>query len=144
MRKSLYCGICRIRLSAPLTLVSGKDPRVPQPVFEDRKPIVPPGIGYKSWEATPWIHGELAEPLSFVPQYWLNPSDLTDAVQRSKDRARLAGCCGIAGIGGPNQLCRCRSEIGTLQDDCMMPKVFIPQPDATIWSEGSSDYLDDP
>lgn len=144
MRKSLYCNTCRVRLTTPLTIVSGKDPQVAKPMIAYREPVVPQGMGYKAWEATPWLYREPGEPLSFVPQYWLNPADLTDAVQFPKDGAGLEGCCGIGGIGGPNQLCQCKSKIGTLQDDCTTPKVFIPEPDATVWAEGDSDYLDYP
>jgi len=141
MRKSLYCSTCGARLTAPLTILSGKDPKVAKPLIEDRKPIVPRGTGYKAWEATPWLYRAPGETLSFVPQYWLNPADLTDAVQFPKNGAGLDGCCGIIGLGGPNQLCRCKSAIGTLQDDCMTPKVFIPEPTATVWAEGASDHL---
>ncbi|BBB07043.1 hypothetical protein SPYCW_0059 [Sphingopyxis sp. EG6] len=140
MRKSLYCSICGARLTTPLTIVSGKNPKVVKPLIEVRKPIVSQGTAYKAWEATPWLYRAPGESLSFVPQYWLNPTDLTDSVQFPKNGAGLGGCCGIAGIGGPNQLCRCKCPIGTLQDDCMTPKVFIPEPDATVWVEGNEDY----
>lgn len=103
---------------------------------------MPRGTGFKAWEATPWLYRDPGEPLSFVPQYWLNPEDLTDAVRLSRNSSRISGCCGIAGINGPNQLCQCKREIGTIQDDCMMPRVFIPEPDATIWADGDSEYLD--
>ncbi|WP_332819764.1 hypothetical protein [Sphingopyxis sp.] len=144
MRKSLYCNRCRVRLTALLAIVSGKDPKVPEPLIEDRKPIVSRGVGFKAWKATPWIYREPGEPLAFVPQYWLNPLDLTDAVQLSRDTSRTIGCCGISGINGPNQLCRCKQEIGTLQDDCMTPCVFIPEPEATFWADCDSEYLDNP
>lgn len=144
MRKSLYCKTCHLRLSAPLEIVSSKDPAVTAPVIEDRKPLVPRGTAVKSWQAVPWIYRERGEPLSFVPQYWLHPYDLTDGVKLSRNLSRTIGCCGIGGFNGPNQLCHCKSEIGTLQDDCMTPKVFIPEPEATEWAEGDDNHLEHP
>jgi hypothetical protein len=144
MRKSLYCKACRIRLTAPLAIRSGKDPAVRMPEIVDREPIVAPGIAFKAWTAVPWVYREPGEPLNFVPQYWLNPADLTDVVTILRGRGRSHGCCGITGFDGPNQLCRCKAEIGTLQDDCMTPKVFIPEPDATEWVEGDGDYWNYP
>lgn len=140
MAKSLYCNRCRVRLTAPLTIRSGKDPAVAAPDVRDKAPLVPPGIGFKSWEPQRWTWTEPGHPLHFVPQYWLNPEDLTDAVRDTGNLARLGGCCGPTGMNGPNQICRCKAEIGTLQHDCITPHVFIPEPATTMWQDGSEDY----
>jgi hypothetical protein len=135
MRKSLHCAACGTQLSAPLEILSGKDPAVPEPDFEDGKPLTARGIGFKSYEPTP-VFGDGVQ-LRFTPQYWLNPEDLTGAVRLTRNRKRLGGCCGLAGIDGPNQLCRCGAEIGTLRTDCWSPRLFIPEPTKTIWTDES-------
>lgn len=131
MRKSLHCAACGARLSAPLEILSGKDPAVPEPDFENGKPLTARGIGFKSYEPTP-VFGDCVQP-GFTPQYWLNPEDLTAAVRLTRNRNRLGGCCGLAGIDGPNQMCRCGAEIGTLRTDCWSPRLFIPEPTKTTW-----------
>lgn len=142
MKKSLYCNRCHVRLSAPLTIVSGKDPAVTKPEVRNQQPLVERGIGFKSWEPQRWIYTEPGHPLHFAPQYWLNPEDLTDAIRDSPDRSRIGGCCGEAGISGPNKICRCKAEVGTLQTDCFTPRVFIPESSTTSWHEGDDDYWD--
>lgn len=88
---------------------------------------------YKSYSPILRSYGSEPAPLDFVPQFWLHPDDLLPTVRPTKDVHRLGGCCGIAGQSGPNQLCGCGAEIGTLQDDCFTPRIFIPEPDATRW-----------
>lgn len=53
MRKSLHCAACGAQLSAPLEILSGKDPAVPELALEDRKPLTARGIGFKSPSSTP-------------------------------------------------------------------------------------------
>ena len=131
--KILFCAACGEVLSAPLIIHSGKDPSVDPPVFVDRQPVVDRGNAFKSYEPLVRSYGGDRAPLEFVPQHWLNPDDLTEAVRMTKQVDRLGGCCGIAGHSGPNQLCRCGASIGTLQDDCFTSRIFIPEPDATRW-----------
>jgi hypothetical protein len=42
-----------------------------------------------------------------------------------KDPKRLAGCCGMDGCDGPNQLCACGAEVATEKSDCWMPHALI-------------------
>jgi len=133
--KVLTCNICEARLTIPLELRSGKDPSVAQPTRVDRLPLTESGVVFKaddpierSWSSEP-------SALEFTPQYWVNPADLTEAVRMTKNVRRLAGCCGLAGLDGPNQICGCGTEIGTLRTDCCTPKVFIPVPQTTSWIE---------
>ncbi len=133
MRKSLHCAACGVQLTAPLQMLSGKDPAVPAPSFEDGKPLTARGIGFKSYKPILWGTSGDRPPLDFTPQYWLNPEDLTAAVRLTRNRKRLSGCCGLAGTDGPNQLCRCGAEIGTLRTDCWTPCMFIPEPTKTTW-----------
>jgi hypothetical protein len=135
MKKALFCTACGAQLSAALAIHSGKNPKVAKPEWIDRQPLTPPGEVFKSYE--PIERSYAAEPalLEFVPQYWVNPADLGDAVRVTKLSDRLAGCCGESGGNGPNRLCRCGAEIGTLRDDCWTPQVFIPDPGATEWRE---------
>jgi hypothetical protein len=132
MRQSLYCTICGARLSARLELLSTEEQA---PVFEDRKPLTIPGVGFKSYG--PMVAG--CEHLGFLPQYWLNPDDLTPAVRQTDKSDRLSGCCGLAGCDGPNQLCQCGAEVGTLQSDCWTSLVFIAEPASTTWIDEADD-----
>lgn len=135
MRKTLHCVACDAPLSLALDIRSGKDPSVSEPVHDDGKPLTEAGVAFKAWEPIERTLGGGRGLLEFTPQYWLNPADLIEAVRLTGDQRRLGGCCGLAGTDGPNQLCRCGAEIGTLRTDCWTPLVFIPQPDATSWEE---------
>ena len=135
MKQILRCVACEAALTVPLTIVSGKAPGVVRPEHEDRKPLTVAGVGFKSWEAIEHSPDDTPALLEFIPQFWLNPDDLTDAVRDTRNERRLGGCCGIAGCDGPNQICRCGADIGTLRTDCWTPRVFIPVPEATEWNE---------
>lgn len=135
MRKVLTCTACGARLSEPLVIASGKDPSVSQPEYKDGEPLTARGIAFKSYEPIERSYGAEPALLEFAPQHWLNPDDLNEAVRLTGDDRRLNGCCGIAGLDGPNQLCRCGAEVGTVRTDCWTPLVFIPVPDATLWLE---------
>ena len=135
MKHILRCVACEAALTVPLTIVSGKAPGVVRPEHEDRKPLTVAGVGFKSWEAIEHSPDDTPALLEFIPQFWLNPDDLTDAVRDTRNEPRLGGCCGIAGCDGPNQICRCGADIGTLRTDCWTPRVFIPVPEATEWNE---------
>ncbi|MGY4395622.1 hypothetical protein ACVWZA_000783 [Sphingomonas sp. UYAg733] len=135
MNKTLHCTACGAQLTTSLTILSRKDPAVTQPIFEDGKPLSEPGSCFKSYEPIERSLSGDPVPLDFIPQYWLNPDDLTKAVKMTADGRRLNGCCGPAGSNGPNQKCQCGAEVGTLQADCWTSRVFIPQPDTTLWTE---------
>ncbi|HYW16945.1 MAG TPA: hypothetical protein VE891_12440 [Allosphingosinicella sp.] len=142
--KSLYCNRCRFRLSAPLTLVSGKDPAVEAPHVRVGKALIERGIAYKSWKLMPWFYISKGHPLDFVPQMWMNPDDLEDRVSDTPNSNLLGGCSGPTGMDGPNKVCECKAHVGTLQADCSTPIVFISDPATTIWREGSADFWDYP
>lgn len=135
MKKSLHCRACGARLTAALAILSGKDPSVTAPEIKDRQPITEAGTAFKSYEPMVRSFSDEPAPFEFVPQVWINPDDLTDAVRLTKKHRRLSGCCGISGSNGPNQLCVCGAEIGTLRTDCSTPLVFVAEPDATEWIE---------
>jgi hypothetical protein len=140
MKKALFCTGCGAQLTGALSISSGKDPKVPALEPRDRQPLTPRGRAYKSYQPMLRTYSGEPGPLEFVPQYWLNPGDLGGNVKRTKRLERLQGCCGEAGIYGPNRLCRCGAEIGTLRDDCWTPHVFIPEPGATEWREMNQDF----
>lgn len=133
--KMLTCRNCGAELTLPLLILSGKDPSVPPPVFSERQPLTERGVALKSYMPLTRSYADTPAPLEFVPQIWINPDDLTKAVRRTKNRRRLGGCCGMAGNNGPNQVCTCGAEIGTLQADCWTPLVFVAEPDTTLWIE---------
>jgi hypothetical protein len=133
MRRALVCGKCGEALSRPLTIWSTKDPAVPPPVHRDGGPLTEAGVAYKSWQAQQWAGDGERVRLDFTPQYWINPIDLAKSLKAVTDVQRLGGCCGLAGMNGPNQRCACGAEVGTLRSDCWTDHVFIPEPDATEW-----------
>ena len=137
--KALFCTACGAQLTEALAIRSGKDPKVARPEPSVGQPLTPRGKAYKSYEPIERSYAEAPAPLEFVPQYWLNPGDLGDPVRMTKRRDRLGGCCGVAGTNGPNQLCSCGAEVGTLRADCWAPHVFIPEPGATEWREMMQD-----
>ncbi|RYG27214.1 MAG: hypothetical protein EON93_20955, partial [Burkholderiales bacterium] len=96
MRKTLHCAACDAPLTRALTIRSGKDPAVSEPVHEDGRPLTEPGEAFKAWEPIERSYGDSPAPLEFTPQYWLNPEDLTEAVRLTRDHRRLSGCCGLA------------------------------------------------
>ena len=140
--KALYCNRCRIRLTRQLTIRSGKDPGVTPPELKDQQPAVEPGVAFKSWEPWQRSYESTPAPLEFAPQYWLNPEDLCGTVTSLE--SRMNGCCGPSGLDGPNQICRCKAEVGTFMNDCFTPRMFIPHPETTTWVEGAGDHWDYP
>ena len=132
---ALFCNACGAQLTEPLTLRSGKDPSVPPPKVEAELSLSARGEVHKSYEPIERSYGSEPAALEFTPQYWVNPDDLTDRVLLTKRKKRLGGCCGLAGTDGPNQICRCGAEVGTLKTDCWTPHVFIPVPGNTDWEK---------
>lgn len=109
--------------------------------IEHGRPIVQPGLVVRSSKPVPWISTSSAVLLS-VPQDWLNPDDVAIGVQEPDDGSGMSGCCGPTGLSGPNQQCRCcKAFVGVLQDDCITPRVFIPDPEKTRWARDDADHL---
>jgi hypothetical protein len=139
MAKALFCKECGARLSERVTIRSGKDPAAPKLQYADKEPLTERGIAYKSYEPQMRSGTSKPDPLEFVPQIWMNPGDLTAGVRDTKRSERLGGCCGLAGMGGPNQVCACGAEVGTLRSDCWTAHVFIPEPGTTEWAEAGDE-----
>jgi len=60
--------------------------------------------------------------------------NVDDVVQTRLTTAgkRLAGCCGLDGMDGPNLLCdQCGAEVAIKKTDCWMPHCVIFGPTAT-------------
>jgi hypothetical protein len=133
MQEALFCNACGAQLTEPLTIVSDKDPSIEAPRFEAGLTLAARGTAYASSEPIVRSRGDTPANLQFSPQHWIDPDDLTDRVSETRKRGRLNGCCGFDGLDGPNQVCRCGAEVGTLQSDCWTPLVFIPEPEATSW-----------
>ena len=130
--KALFCKVCGTQLTRALEIRSGKDPSVTAPELRDQEPIMPAGAAFKSYEPIVRSYSDTPARLEFAPQYWLNPEDLIPSTLLTKSR-RAGGCCGMSGIDGPNQACRCGAEAGTLRTDCWTPLMFIPEPETTEW-----------
>lgn len=135
MTKILCCTACEARLTPALTVMSSKAPGIVPPEQVRGKPLIAHGFAFKSWEPIEKSFADEPALLEFVPQHWLNPDDLAQTVGNTRKKDRLSGCCGIAGIGGPNQICGCGAEIGTLRTDCWTPHLFVPDPAHTNWIE---------
>lgn len=57
-------------------------------------------------------------------RYIINLADAMN-VRDHADTRRLAGCCGLDGCDGPNQVCACGVEVATAKSDCWMPHALI-------------------
>lgn len=142
MHKILHCAACQAALTVPLAILSGKDPAVSHPQLVDMQPCTARGEAFKSYKPIAKSYGsETGEPgvLDFVPQYWINPGDLTQAVQTIRRSARCEICFGESGAEGPNRTCRCGAKVGTLILDCWTAHMFIPRPEATFWEGAERD-----
>ena len=64
-------------------------------------------------------------------RFFVNIADVLD-LQDHADSRRLSGCCGPAGIDGPNQCCECGAAVATLMADCWMPHAVAFEPGRTF------------
>jgi hypothetical protein len=63
--------------------------------------------------------------------------DVAERLVKHADTKRWTGCCGSDGLNGPNLLCACGREVGTIKSDCWMPYAILLDPDAVqVASEG--------
>ena len=83
-----------------------------------------------------------------VPQgfYWIADDSNADAIighvlihlddrinmKDHPDYRRHNGCCGEDGCDGPNQICKCGSEVATVVSDCWTSYYVHFEPDHTI------------
>jgi hypothetical protein len=67
-----------------------------------------------------------------VPRIVIHPDDrLPDAVVSIPGHS--AGCCGLDGLDGPNQVCvRCRAVLGTARTDCWTEDAIWFLPEAVV------------
>jgi len=54
----------------------------------------------------------------------VNLADLV-GVERTQDKAKLNGCCGLDGLDGYNLVCSAGHWVGTEKSDCWMPHYAI-------------------
>lgn len=133
MKGVFHCRKCSTALTGEITVRSTKDPAVTRPPLRAGEPICETGTAFKSHKPLQWSHDPAnPAPLEFAPQFWANPMDFEAATKPTRDPARLSGCCGLDGCDGPNMLCRiCKTAVGTIQNDCWTPLIFVPEPDTT-------------
>jgi|SRR5215831_9113867 len=104
------CPLCRAVITRPLSPL-GPDQRL---CLEDGKAAVPEGFfGVKTGDQ--W---------SAEGSILVNLSDLVETHHHS-DLHRLAGCCGLDGMDGPNLVCVNGHEIGTEKSDGWMPHAAV-------------------
>lgn len=135
MKQELICRECTKALSVPLTRLEGRDVKHIRPPWTVGEPISEPGLALTlkiPFETIAQLSGSKAL-LNFTPCHILYPYDLTKYAKFRKRKNLLFGCCGIAGINGPNMICGCGSIIGTIKTDCFTPHVFIPNNETTKW-----------
>jgi hypothetical protein len=130
--KLLACAKCNEPISKLFSIQSSKDPSVAFPALHGGQTVTAQGLAFRSHKPIVQTFKSPKHPLEFSPQLWLNPLDILPIIVATKNLKRLNGCCGWDGMDGPNQVCQCGSEVGTLQNDCWTSHVFIAQPLATI------------
>ncbi len=103
-----HCPRCKAPITKPLSPLRSDQPLC----FEERKAAVPEGFfGVNTCDL--WS----AEGSILV--------NLADLVGTHHHPHRLAGCCGLDGLDGPNLLCVNGHEIGTEKSDCWMPHAAV-------------------
>jgi hypothetical protein len=121
MRRFVRCRSCRLPLSAVLDRdIGGADTN-----HADGTPFVPAGSLHLS-------DGEFFT--GTEGRYIINLADRRNLTVHT-DVKRVAGCCGLDGCDGPNQLCACGAEVATEKSDCWMPHAVIFEPDAVDLGE---------
>jgi hypothetical protein len=137
-RGALFCKSCGARLTAWLTPIRdpaelwrlgqfGQTQTVKQPVCP-----VPPGRALMvSSEVLSVLRADHGLDLT-EGGIWLHLSDLLAEVGYAA-RRRIAGCCGLDGMDGPNRACPCGAEVGTERSDCWTWHYFAAEPATTEW-----------
>ncbi|MFF9607408.1 hypothetical protein ACF1GY_34865 [Streptomyces sp. NPDC014684] len=118
------CSACQQRISPDLREVP-----MPPPVTEEASGhrFLPPLMPRGSYAVSP-----------HTGVFVLNPDDISK-VARHPDRGRLNGCCGLAGLDGPNLVCdACGTEVATQQSDCWSQQLIALVPDAVTTTFSSS------
>jgi hypothetical protein len=109
-RVFFQCPFCKAAITKPLLPLTPQQPLS----LEDGKAAVLVGFfGIKTREQ--W---------SAEGSILVNLSDLV-GTQHHPDSRRLAGCCGLDGMDGPNLVCANGHEIGTEKSDCWMPHAAV-------------------
>lgn len=113
----IVCKECGARLSEELRIVAADACST-----EDGKPYVPLGMTIQNDDS--FFHQS-------VGGYIANVEDVLHT-RLTKDARRLAGCCGLDGMDGPNLLCDgCGAEIAIKKTDCWMPHCVLFEPNET-------------
>lgn len=151
MKQVLVCKNCHRELSKPVVIyneakagfeyeeleggylkiiMSSVGPKDVFPVIDYDKEPLEQGLAYKPIQPFPLHFDQLAGPLQFMPQYWLNGRDL-------KHRVRIIDTNDpnyftLADVDlNMNMSCRCSQEIGWMSEGGGM---FIPNNDKTYWA----------
>tara|TARA_R110002072_G_scaffold299849_1_gene475950 strand:+ start:724 stop:1152 length:429 start_codon:yes stop_codon:yes gene_type:complete len=138
-RHVLCCKACGTTLTRAVEIVLRADSESGTPDWTPKKPVTPPGQAFRMTQAYAWsTDPSTAVHLGHVPIEFLNVDDIGPSVKLTRKSQYLNGCCGLDGCDGPNQICQCGNEIGTLKSDCWTPHTFIPFPDGTRWEVEST------
>lgn len=131
MQQALFCKSCGFQLTRPLRPIATLAER-DRICWFDREAGQPPiPAGYVLL-----IEGEVLRDMPrAAPESWVNLADVEKGAGYTQDAQRLSGCCGPAGLDGPNRVCLCGAEIGTESSDCWTWHIFIPHAENTIWIE---------
>lgn len=123
MRGVFHCKGCGGPITGVIEVRSLKDPSVKRPSLKPQQPVAGYKSRYKSYHPGDWSKQKVAAP---EPTYWLNPDDVKP--HSKYINGRCMGCCGLAGLDGPNHKCaECGTEIGTEESDCYTPYIFITE-----------------
>lgn len=116
MRRFIRCRSCHRHLSAPLA----REIQSAETNHADGAAFVPAGGLHVS-------DGEFFT--ATEGRYVINLADRRNLTVHT-DLKRIAGCCGLDGCDGANQLCTCGVEAATEKSDCWMPHALIFESDA--------------
>jgi hypothetical protein len=111
------CKQCGARLSEELRVAANN-----QSNTEDGKAYVARGVTIQNDDS--FFHQNAGG-------YIANVEDVL-RTRLTEDARRLAGCCGLDGMDGPNLLCdQCGTEVAIKKTDCWMPHCVLFDPNAT-------------
>jgi hypothetical protein len=104
------CPVCRVAITGPLSSLPS-----------DRSVCLEPG---EDVVPSSFFHVNKQEYWSTLGNVLVNLADLV-GTNCHPDARRLAGCCGLDGLDGPNLVCANGHEIGTEKSDCWMPHAAV-------------------
>ncbi len=129
----LKCSACDADLTKALTPITSSDAMENLCTFAEGEAVTPRGHVLLLDKDAIVKQGKMHRATIPANMAWVHLDDLAEAVGLTPITKRLAGCCDISGIDGPNRICACGAHVGTQFSDCYEYHTFQPDPKTTRW-----------